>query len=123
VSIDFCLVQFNHNADFLNDMVKDSPVGIYRCTLDYRNSFEPIDILVRHQANIMHVYADKRDSHGFQFCLSVHTNIPEFDRSGKLHMAFTALTGQCMSRFYSMFWPRFFAYFHVLIWFCSGRCS
>ena len=74
--------------------IKDSPSHVYRCTLDYRNSERELSVLARMQNDVLHVYIDRGDSHGFQFCLSVHVNVPSHLKVGKLHMAFSALTGQ-----------------------------
>jgi mannose-binding lectin 1 len=40
--------QFNHNADFAQDMIRDSPAAVYKCTLDYRNTEMPFTALVRY---------------------------------------------------------------------------
>ncbi len=71
--------------------IKDSPSHVYRCTLDYRNSERELNVLARMQNDVLHVYIDRGDSHGFQFCLSVNVNVPAHLKVGKLHMAFRYL--------------------------------
>lgn len=85
--------QFNHNLDFSQDMIRDSPANVFKCTADYRNTLQPFKVLVRYQREVLHVYIDKGDYVGFQFCLSVNLRFPS-NTKGQYHLAMTALTGQ-----------------------------
>eukprot|EP00455_Lapot_gusevi_P012269 TRINITY_DN1577_c0_g1_i2.p1 TRINITY_DN1577_c0_g1~~TRINITY_DN1577_c0_g1_i2.p1 ORF type:complete len:437 (-),score=179.18 TRINITY_DN1577_c0_g1_i2:338-1648(-) len=84
---------FNHNSDFSQDMLRDSPSQTYKCTADYRNLVNPFRVLVRYQRQILHVYVDKADGSGYQFCLAVNVPLPE-DFRNHYHIAFTGMTGQ-----------------------------
>ncbi|GAB5365957.1 hypothetical protein AAMO2058_001103100 [Amorphochlora amoebiformis] len=84
----------NHDNDYLNDMYKQTPSGYknpeFSCQAQYRNTNEPVRVLIRFLHKILHVYIDTRDGQGWRVCLAV-----EFDTDfSNHHMVFSAITGQ-----------------------------
>eukprot|EP00466_Bigelowiella_natans_P008105 jgi/Bigna1/73854/fgenesh1_pg.26_\ len=84
----------NHDNDYMNDAYTKTPSNYqnpeHTCQADYRNSKDPVKVLVRFLHKILHVYIDTRDGQGWRVCLAV-----EFERDFfNHHMAFTANTGQ-----------------------------
>eukprot|EP00467_Chlorarachnion_reptans_P012772 CAMPEP_0114512062 /NCGR_PEP_ID=MMETSP0109-20121206/14756_1 /TAXON_ID=29199 /ORGANISM="Chlorarachnion reptans, Strain CCCM449" /LENGTH=412 /DNA_ID=CAMNT_0001691683 /DNA_START=178 /DNA_END=1416 /DNA_ORIENTATION=- len=84
----------NHDNDYMNDMYKKTPESAkdpqFTCQLDYRNTKQPVRILVRFLHKIMHVYVDSGDDQGWRVCLAVEFEKDFFNH----HIAFTAITGQ-----------------------------
>ena len=90
--------RFNHNSDFVQDMIHESPGRTYKCTVDYRNTMTlsagaSFRVLARYQHKVLHVYVDKGDGQGYQFCLNVNLVLP-VKFQNRMHLAMTALTGQ-----------------------------
>ncbi len=85
---------FNHDNDFANDYIRDSPAGLAsKCTADYRNLGTSIRVLFRYHRGILHVYIDDSlKSTGYKFCLAVRIELSS--KITERHLAFTAMTGQ-----------------------------